>query len=194
MRKQVLNYLAIFACIYAIALVMALLTEPTFFSNILGFVAILSYICSLAPGIFRIILPSLRKNKFLNYILKHRRFLGVSAFLLALNHGVLQIIKRQLNLFDPLTYLHYFQGFSMLIILTILAITSNDESVKSLKKNWKKIHQLTYLVIFLLPWHIFDKMSGHWTFITPISVSLSLLVVTLFLARKHKERLKISST
>ncbi|NJR56768.1 MAG: hypothetical protein HC768_20820 [Acaryochloris sp. CRU_2_0] len=137
MRKQVLIYLAIYACIYAIALVTALLTKPTFFSNILGFVAILNYICSLAPGIFRIILPGSRKNKFLNYLLKHRRFLGVSAFLLALNHGALQIIKRQLNLLDPITYLHYFQGFSMLTILTLLAITSSDESVKSFKRNWK---------------------------------------------------------
>ncbi|NJN39321.1 MAG: iron reductase [Acaryochloridaceae cyanobacterium CSU_3_4] len=193
MRKQVLIYLAIYACIYAIALVAALLTKPTFFSNILGLVAILNYICSLSPGIFRIILPSSRKNKFLNYLLKHRRFVGISAFLLALNHGVLQIIKRQLNLLDPLTYLHYFQGFSMLTILTLLAITSSDESVKSFKRNWKKLHQLTYLIIFLLPWHIVDKMSGHWTFITPISVLLSLLLVTLFLIRKHKESLNISS-
>jgi sulfoxide reductase heme-binding subunit YedZ len=123
-------------------------------------------------------------------LLKHRRFLGVAAFMFALNHGSLLIIQRNLNLLDPVVYVHYFQGFSMMAIMTILAFTSSDESVKSLKKNWKKIHQLTYLMIFILPWHIIDKMSGHWTFATPISILLSTVLLALFLARRHKENVK----
>jgi sulfoxide reductase heme-binding subunit YedZ len=62
-----------------------------------------------------------------------------------------------------------------------LAFTSSDEAVKRLKSNWKKIHQLTYVAIFVLPWHILDKMSGHWSHITPMAI--------LFVARRYKEKL-----
>jgi sulfoxide reductase heme-binding subunit YedZ len=75
----------------------------------------------------------------------------------------------------------------MLFIFTTLAITSNDWSVKKLKKNWKKLHQLTYLVIFLLPWHILDKMSANWSYITPLSVLLSFTTIWGVIAKKLKK-------
>ena len=78
----------------------------------------------------------------------------------------------------------------MLIIFTFLAITSNDWSLKKLKKNWKNLHQLTYLVIFLMPWHILDKMSGHWSYLTPLGVLLAITTVILFFIRKWVESLE----
>ena len=104
------------------------------------------------------------------------------------------MIKLNLNLWEPQTYIKYFQGFFTLIIFTLLAITSNDQSVKNLKSNWKKLHQLTYLAIFILPWHILDKMSGHWTYITPIAVLLTTGIATLFIVRQYKSKFNISQT
>ncbi|NJK41711.1 MAG: iron reductase [Acaryochloridaceae cyanobacterium SU_2_1] len=188
MRQQVLFYLKIFAGIYVMALGIATITVPTYFSNILGLLSVMSYILSLIPGILKVILPSAKKNTVLIALLKHRRFLGVAAFMLALNHGALQFIKENINLLESSTYIHYFQGLTMMVIMTILAATSSDESVKAFKKNWKKIHKLTYLIIFLLPWHIVDKMSNHWTFVTPIALLLSTILLSLFLFRFYKER------
>ncbi len=92
------------------------------------------------------------------------------------------------------TYIKYIQGFSTLLIFTLLAFTSHDEAVKNLKAKWRKLHQLTYLAIFILPWHILDKMSGHWTYITPVAVSLTLGIVGLFIARQYKLKLKMAQS
>jgi sulfoxide reductase heme-binding subunit YedZ len=110
--------------------------------------------------------------------------------------------KRNFDAFDPKTYLIYFQGTITLIIFTILAITSNNWSVKKLKKNWKKLHQLTYLATFLLTWHIWDKMSGHWTYLTPVGIVGSTTIIILLLIRlwieyqeqPQKTKEKISQT
>jgi sulfoxide reductase heme-binding subunit YedZ len=40
-------------------------------------------------------------------------------------------------------------GFSALMLLIPLAITSNNAMLKKLGKSWKKLHQLTYLIVTL---------------------------------------------
>lgn len=187
MRKQVFIFLALVLAIYPISLSLVRLVNPAPLANILGFLSLLSYIATLLPSIGKVIFPSTRKNKVLIWLLKYRRHIGVIAFCLGLNHGVLLIIRRNIDLLNWQTYIEYFQGFATLLIFTFLAFTSHDQAVKNLKKNWKKIHQLTYLVIFILPWHILDKMSGHWTYITPIAVLFSTAIAVLFVVRRYKE-------
>jgi sulfoxide reductase heme-binding subunit YedZ len=71
--------------------------------------------------------------------------------------------------------------------MSLLAITSNDWSVKLLKKKWSKIHQLTYLLVFILPWHILDKMSYSWDYLTPLAVLICFIFICLFIHRKILE-------
>ena len=40
-------------------------------------------------------------------------------------------------------------GFSALMLLIPLALTSNNASVKRLGKSWKKLHRLVYLILVL---------------------------------------------
>lgn len=96
--------------------------------------------------------------------------------------------RRELDLLDIQTYWIYCQGIFTFIIFMILAMTSNDWSVKKLKRNWKKLHQLTYLAMFLLLWHIIDKMWGHWTWLTPPSLLITGTVTLLFLIRMIREQ------
>lgn len=192
MRKQSVIYLLLVLTTYPISLLLAFFLKPAPIANILGFFALLTYIATLLPSLIKLVFPATKKNKFLAQLLKYRRHLGVAAFSLGLNHGVLLIIKLHLNLFELHTYIRYFQGFSTLCIFTLLAFTSNDQAVKNLKAKWKKLHQLTYLAIFILPWHILDKMSGHWTYITPIAVSLTIGIATLFIIRQYKSKIKVS--
>lgn len=77
-----------------------------------------------------------------------------------------------------------------MLIFTFLAITSNDWSVRNLKSNWKKVHQLTYVAIFLLPWHILDKMGTHWSHLTPIEISITTFILVLFIKRKNIEQIE----
>lgn len=186
MRKQSIIYVLLVLATYPISLLLGLFLQPAPIANILGFFALLTYIATLLPSLIKLVFHPTKKNKILALLLKYRRHLGVAAFSLGLNHGVLLIIKLNLNLLEPLTYVKYFQGFSLLTIFTLLAFTSNDQSVKNLKSKWKKLHQLTYLTIFILPWHILDKMSGHWTYLTPIAVSLTTVIAALFIVRQYK--------
>jgi sulfoxide reductase heme-binding subunit YedZ len=193
MRKQSIIYLLLVLAIYPISLLLALVFKTAPIANILGFFALISYIATLLPSLIKVVFPASKKNKTLALLLKSRRHIGVAAFSLGLNHGVLLIIKLQLNLFEYHTYIKFFQGFSTLFIFTLLAFTSNDQSVKNLKYKWKKLHQLTYLAIFILPWHILDKMSGHWTYITPVAVLLTLGIAGLFIIRQYKSNLNLST-
>jgi sulfoxide reductase heme-binding subunit YedZ len=64
--------------------------------------------------------------------------LGVAAFSFGLSHGVLLILERNLSLSDLQTYIKHFHGISILFILTVLAFTSNDWSVKKVKIKLEK--------------------------------------------------------
>ena len=187
MRKPSIIYLTLFLFAYLLAFLVTLVINPALFPNVVGFLSLLSYVVTLLPSILKVTFPNTKKSKLLVWLLKYRRHIGVTAFCLGLNHGVLLIIKRNLDLLDYHTYVQYFQGFLLLLIFTSLAFTSNDEAVKSLKKDWKKLHQLTYVVIFLLPWHILDKMSFHWTYITPMAILCTTTIGVLFAMRKSVE-------
>lgn len=162
-------------------------------ANFLGFLALSNYVTTLLPTILRIVFPQTKKTGIPKLLLKYRRQIGVIAFVLALAHGFLLVRKRNFDFFDLQTYWIYIHGVATFLIFTLLAITSNNWSVRKLKRNWKKLHSLTYLAMFLLTWHIWDKMSAHWSFLTPISLLGLIIIISLFIWRKRIEHLPKSS-
>ena len=155
------------------------------YANIIGVLSLIYYSLTIIPTIIQTLFPNFYKQQYIwKSLLKNRRYTGVTAFCFAWNHAGLLIWQKSLNFLDFNTCLQYFQGLSSIIIFTILAITSNDESVRKLKKNWKKIHNLTYLCLFILPWHILDKMFGRWSYLTPFAVILSISLSLLFVTRQ----------
>ncbi|BDI19175.1 hypothetical protein ANSO36C_49770 [Nostoc cf. commune SO-36] len=45
--------------------------------------------------------------------------------------------------------------------------------------------------MIILIWHIWDKMSGHWTYLTPISLIATILITVLFIIRlwiEHQDK------
>ena len=166
-------------------------------ANILGFLALASYIATLLPTTLRIVFPQTKETGIPQWLLKHRRNIGIIAFFLALGHGFLMVQKRNFDFFDIKTFWIYFQGVSTFIIFTLLSITSNNWSVKKLKKNWKQLHKLTYPAMVILIWHISDKMSGHWTYLTPISLFSISLITVLFIIRlwiEHQNKQQKNTT
>lgn len=152
-------------------------------ASLLGFAALTAYILTLLPTNLIIVFPLTRKTGFPQWLLKNRRFIGLLSFFLAVAHGFIFFKQRNFDVFDLKTYFVYFQGVSTFIIFTLLAITSNDWSVKRLKKNWKKLQSLTYLAMFLVTWHIWDKMADHWTYLTPVGIAAISATIVLFLSR-----------
>jgi sulfoxide reductase heme-binding subunit YedZ len=187
-RREVFVFLALILATYTIILFFFMFLEPAPLPNFLGFLSLLCYTLTVTPSIVRTVFPATKKSNVLRWIVTNRRQIGVTAFSFGLSHGFLLMLERNLSLSDPHTYIKYFQGISTLLIFTTLAITSSDWSVKILKSNWKKLHQLTYLAIFILPWHILDKMGGHWTRLTPFAVLITTVMVILFIRRKGIEQ------
>ena len=167
-------------------------------ANYLGFLALISYIITLLPTIIKVVFPRTKKTEILKLLMKYRRQIGIISFLFALGHGILLIRKRNFDFFDIQTYWISVSGVLLLIIFTLLTITSNNWSIKKLKRNWKKLHELTYLAMFLLVWHVIDKMWGHWSYITPLGIVGITSIIVLFIARKlieHQNKLsKIKSS
>ena len=155
--------------------------------NLLGFLALLCYVLTLLPTTIRVVFPATKSATLLKKMLKHRRLIGVIAFYLGLWHAAMMIGKRNFDFFNIKTYSVYAQGITSFFVFAILTVTSNDWSVKKLKKNWKRLHQLTYLCLLLLLWHIWDKMSGHWSLLTPFSYIVLIGMMILLLIRKLVE-------
>lgn len=89
-------------------------------------------------------------------LMAYRRQMGIATFWLALFHGFGFILKYE---FFSLSYFndprsHLFYGFVALFGLLVLAVTSNDLSVRVLKRNWKRVQYLVYPVLFLVLLHI----------------------------------------
>lgn len=160
-------------------------------ASFMGFLTLTTYIITLLPTNLLIVFPDTKKTRIPQKLIKYRRLIGLLSFSLACIHGFIFFKQRNFDVCDPKTYVVYFQGGATFIIFTLLAITSNDWSVKRLKKNWKKLQQLTYLAMFLVTWHIWDKMAGHWTYLTPIAIIAMISIIVLFFCRlwiKHKSK------
>jgi methionine sulfoxide reductase heme-binding subunit len=155
--------------------------------NSVGFAALIGYALTLLPSIGKIVFPQTKETAIYKWLLQNRRQIGVLSFFLAAIHGYPYLHKRNLDVGDVMTYLIYIQGVWAFVVLLIMAATSNNWSVKKLKQNWKQLHKLTYTLIFMLTWHIWDKMSGHWTYLTPIALVIMAVVTILFLIRAYLE-------
>lgn len=117
-----------------------------------------------------------------------RRQLGIVTFLFALLHMIFYILKEgdiPLALEQMTEKLYLIIGLSGLIILFLLAMTSNNYSVRKLKSNWKKLHRLAYLVLPLATVHYFLIEKKDWRVTIPwLTVWLALSGIRIFKSRK----------
>lgn len=162
--------------------------DPVPLSNLLGFASLILYCLTLLPTLIRVIFPRINSLvRISRWLLSQRRTVGIGAFLFALGHGILLVNKRYIDFTDIVTSWIYIQGIFTFLIFALLTVTSNNWSIKSLGKNWKRLHRLTYIAMFLLTWHILDKMMGHWTQVTPAAITIILTIDALFIIRKWIE-------
>jgi sulfoxide reductase heme-binding subunit YedZ len=127
-----------------------------------GEIAIWTLGAVLALTPLRVLFP---QSRFVNALNRHRRVIGVSACIYGLLHFTCHILYE--GGWDPL--LRSFSkpfiwfGFSGLVILVILALTSNQCSIRKLGvKNWKLLHRLAYVAAALLIYHQAIAGKGHW--------------------------------
>lgn len=153
-----------------------------------GEIAIWTLGAVLALSPLRVLFPSSGLVGALN---RHRRMIGVAACLYGLLHFSFHVLYEG----DLDSLLWSFSkpfiwfGAAGLFILVVLALTSNQWSMRKLGKKWKLLHRLAYVAAALLIYHQAIAGKGHWDIARWLFFSLAALE----LARLAKIRLKKSS-
>ena len=131
-----------------------------------GYLALIPYIATLLPSNFLIIFSNFKKSYVRKTLLKSRREIGLVCFLFSIIHGLYVAHIHNMDFFSVDTYINYFTGLGSILIFSILAVTSNNWSMRKLRKNWKKLHRLTYLALILLIFHLVLAKQGVWAWHT----------------------------
>ena len=118
-----------------------------------------------------------------NFWVRHRRMLGLFVFFYVSVHLLIYVGLDYRFDFEPLINdvlkkKFIFIGFSAWLLLIPLAITSSDKMVRILKKNWKKLHRLVYII------SIFGVLHFIWLsktiFFKPLIFLIILIILLLF--------------
>ena len=108
-----------------------------------------------------------RRARWTLWLMKRRRDLGVASFAYAAIHTAiyfvdkasLAVILEQAAGTDLLT------GWLALVIFLPLAITSNDRSMRAMKRGWKRLHRLVHpaAVLVFVHWALtaFDPVTAY---------------------------------
>ena len=110
----------------------------------------------------------LRRMSGLSWTTKLRRMLGLFAFFYACLHFLTYIWLDQF--FDFAEILHDIPkrpfitiGFISFVLLIPLAVTSTKKMQQRLKTNWKRLHQLIYVIPMLVVLHFIWSLKADYT-------------------------------
>lgn len=101
------------------------------------------------------------------WLLANRRYLGVASFAYALLHAVTYVERKgELDVIvDEAMDVGMATGWVATALMLLLAVTSNDASVRRLRRAWKRLHRWVYAaaVLTCLHWVLsaFDP-TGAW--------------------------------
>ena len=107
-----------------------------------------------------------RGRKWAQWLMRHRRDLGVASFAYAAMHTGVYLWKK--GSFDlvlaELDQDFILVGWLAFALFVPLAITSNDASMRALKRSWKTLHRLVYpaavLTFLHWVWSAFDPTTA----------------------------------
>lgn len=148
----------------------------------LGQGAVLLYILTLIPGIFR---RFRLQHEIVQILMIFRRYIGILMYLFVFAHmwflywvdvvatGVMQI--------PPPNYIA--MGSFAHIILLFLVLTSNDYSTKKFGMWWHRIHNLTYIAVGLIFLHVYLQEISIWSVLMGLT---TLLVISSHIYAKVK--------
>lgn len=124
------------------------------------------------------------------WLLRQRRYLGVAGFLYMLAHAAVWMVGVGLErVIQSTTRLDVLIGWLSLILLTPLALTSNDFSVRKLGPRWKTVQQWIYVAapVSLLHWLVAVKFQTD-TLMTYGSAFAVIVILRLAVIRRKPKR------
>lgn len=139
-------------------------------ANRLGETALQLLLLVLLLPVLRRFLPVMRFRRLLGLVAFEYVILHVAAYLIFLAGLNLEVI------IDDLSERSYIiVGMVALLGLLPMAITSTDKWVKRLKKRWRRVHRLIYLIIPLVLIHVY--MVHRLDYQEPIRYALVFLLI-----------------
>lgn len=105
------------------------------------------------------------RTKFTRWLIRNRRFFGVSAFAYTLLHTVFYMLETPLsNAVNEFTHIGMITGWIAFFVFIPLAITSTNSAVKRMGSNWKKLQRWVYLAAIgaFLHWALVDSGQPNW--------------------------------
>lgn len=123
-------------------------------------------------------------------LMKSRRRLGVLTFLLMSAHAlwVRLLVDIRSGFADFVPSLSTFERFGLigLLLLVPLFVTSNNYSVRLLKKNWTRIHALIYISMWAIAIHVSLQDAQEYAIPTFAVAVLQIISWIYFIATKQK--------
>ena len=111
-------------------------------------------------------LSMITRVRFFKILMTYRRELGIASFWPFLAHAVGAIMIRNIGIDRLLnTQSHLFWATLAAIGMIILGVTSNDLSTKLLKRHWKTLQRIVYIVYFFALYHYTKAVDFPWLFI-----------------------------
>jgi len=108
-----------------------------------------------------------RRARWTLWLMKRRRDFGVASFAYAAIHTAIYLVdKASLTvILDQATGWDLLTGWLALAIFLPLAITSNDRSMRAMKRGWKRLHRLVHpaAVLVFAHWALtaFDPVTAY---------------------------------
>jgi len=133
--------------------------------------------------------PIRRLSKW-NRVVQLRRLLGLFAFFHACVHflsyfGIDQLFQLQYILEDVLERRYITAGFSALVLMIPLAVTSTKGWIRRLGKRWQKLHRLSYVAASLGVLHFYWKVKADTFWPLVAAVTLAGLFAVRYAYRKR---------
>ena len=130
------------------------------------------------------------------WLLRFRRMLGLFAYFYALMHFLNWLIIDQGVLWsailEDLTERPFITiGFTALVLLTAMAVTSTNGMRRRLGKRWDRLHYSVYAVGILGVWHYWWQVKAD--FVEPLIYALILAVLLGYRLLARRRALKIRS-
>ena len=107
-----------------------------------------------------------RKAGFAIWLMRRRRDLGVASFVYAAAHTLIYVWKKAslASVLAELEQAYLIAGWLALALFVPLALTSNNISVRAMKRGWKRLHRLVYPAAILTflhwVWSAFDPTTA----------------------------------
>ncbi len=118
------------------------------------------------------------------FFVRYRRALGLITFFYMVLHVSIWLIDQQFSLEyiseDIMKRRYILLGALAFVMTFLLAITSNNWSIRKLKKRWKKLHYLVYPILIISWLHFYLQSKSGMT----IEAAIYLLIILLLLGAR----------